>query len=386
MNLDERLARLSPEKRRLYLAKLGKAPEPDDSLSPRLVDDHTRKLEFSVFLFGAENSQSSSLDYDQILKLGQFADRNGFRAIWTPERHFHSFGASYPNPAVLAAALAGCTTRIELRGGSVVVPLHDTLRIAEDWALVDRISNGRAALACASGWHSKDFVLAPENYKERRHIAYDAINQLRSLWKGQSVIRNGVDGQETEVRVYPRPKQEMIPIWLTSAGTVQTFRKAGELGVNVLTSLIGQSVDELGKKIQLYREVRAKNAISGPGIVTVMLHCLLSTNATDALRTARNELQNYLLSSLELGASPDHDLSARLSEASPHDVQPILDRAIDNFFADASLIGSIDSCGKVLQTLEDVGVDEIACLVDFGPPLESIIDSLRMLCELIAEL
>ena len=69
--------------------------------------------------------------------------RNGFKAVWTPERHFHAFGGLYPNPAVTSAAVAAITTRVRVRAGSVVLPLHNPIRVAEEWAVVDNLSQGR---------------------------------------------------------------------------------------------------------------------------------------------------------------------------------------------------------------------------------------------------
>ena len=89
----------------------------------------------------------------------RFADQNDFTAVWLPERHFHAVGGFSPNSSLLAAALARETTRLQLRGGSVVLPLHHPVRVAEEWSLVDNLSNGRAAIFIATGWHPERFRL-----------------------------------------------------------------------------------------------------------------------------------------------------------------------------------------------------------------------------------
>ena len=81
----------------------------------------------------------------------RFGDRHGFTAIWIPERHFHAFGGFSPNPSVIAAALARETKQIQLRSGSVVLPLHHPIRVAEEWAVVDNLSQGRVGISFASG-------------------------------------------------------------------------------------------------------------------------------------------------------------------------------------------------------------------------------------------
>ncbi|MBQ0740517.1 LLM class flavin-dependent oxidoreductase, partial [Aquimarina celericrescens] len=90
---------------------------------------------------------------------------------------------------VAAAAVAASTKNISIRSGSVVLPLHDPVRVAEEWSMVDNLSNGRVELSIASGWHPNDFVLAPQDYENRHQIMKDKITTLKNIWKGDSLIR-----------------------------------------------------------------------------------------------------------------------------------------------------------------------------------------------------
>src|SRR5205807_1873785 len=122
-----------------------------------------REMAFSLFYFAADAGEAPDRKYRLLLEGARFADENGFMAVWTPERHFHAFGGLYPNPAVTSAALAAITERVGIRAGSVVLPLHNAIRVAEEWSVVDNLSNGRVALAFASGWHADDFALWPDH-------------------------------------------------------------------------------------------------------------------------------------------------------------------------------------------------------------------------------
>jgi hypothetical protein len=75
-----------------------------------------RPLDFSFFYFAADAGEGAGDKYRLLLEGARFADRNGFSAVWTPERHFHAFGGLYPNPAVTGAALAAVTERVQIRG------------------------------------------------------------------------------------------------------------------------------------------------------------------------------------------------------------------------------------------------------------------------------
>jgi methionyl-tRNA formyltransferase len=134
-----------------------------------------RGMEFSVYYWGNDDLPGPA-KYELLLEGAKFADANGFCAVWTPERHFHAFGGPYPNPAVTGAAAAAVTKTIGVRAGSIVAPLHHPARIAEEWAVIDNLTNGRAGMAFASGWQPDDFVLRPENTPPaNRQALFDAL-------------------------------------------------------------------------------------------------------------------------------------------------------------------------------------------------------------------
>src|SRR5262249_8451524 len=213
---------------------------------------NARPLDFSLFFFAADN-QAKGDRYSLLLESARFADKNEFCGIWTPERHFHSFGGVYPNPAITSAAVAACTKKVSIRAGSVVAPLHDPLRVAEEWSVVDNLSGGRVSISFASGWNANDFVLAPEQFTDRRKIMIREGETIRSFGRGETISRKNGVGQDVRVKIYPQPIQRELPIWLTAAGSSETFRLAGEMGARVLTHLLGQNLQELSDKIAIYR-------------------------------------------------------------------------------------------------------------------------------------
>ena len=190
--------------------------------------DAVRPLEFSLFYFAADAGDAAK--YRLYLEGAKFADRAGFTAVWTPERHFHAFGGVYPNPSVLSAALAMVTTRIRLRAGSVVLPLHDPIRVAEEWAVVDNLSGGRVDLAFARGWNANDFVLAPSRFTDNKQILFADVERVRRLWRGESLTVPNGKGVDTAVAIHPRPRQPELQIWITCSGDQERFVEAGACG------------------------------------------------------------------------------------------------------------------------------------------------------------
>src|SRR5262249_34571551 len=140
-------------------------------------------IQFSLLYFSSGGDAPVEDGYRLFLEAATFADRHGFAAVRVPQRHLHPFGGLYPNPSVLAAALATTTRRVRLRAGSVVLPLHNPFRVAEEWAVVDNLSGGRVDLAFASGWNPDDFALAPDAFAGRTGPLYPAIETIRPLWR-----------------------------------------------------------------------------------------------------------------------------------------------------------------------------------------------------------
>ncbi|HEX6291678.1 MAG TPA: MupA/Atu3671 family FMN-dependent luciferase-like monooxygenase, partial [Herpetosiphonaceae bacterium] len=231
-----------------------------------------RPIDFSLFYFASADSTAGD-KYRLLIEGAKFADRHGFTAVWTPERHFHEFGGLYPNPAITSAAIATITERVQIRAGSVVLPLHDPLRVAEEWSVVDNLSNGRVGIAVASGWHANDFAFFPERYAERKQATADGIAAVQKLWRGEALPVESGTGSAIEVQIFPKPVQAELPIWITAAGNPETFIAAGKRGANVLTHLLGQSLEDVAEKIRLYRAARAEQGYDPEaGQVTLMLH------------------------------------------------------------------------------------------------------------------
>jgi natural product biosynthesis luciferase-like monooxygenase protein len=342
-------------------------------------------MDFSLFYFANDSSHDNGQRYRLLLEGARFADEHGFTAVWTPERHFHPFGGLYPNPSVTAAAIAATTSRVGIRAGSVVAPLHHPLRIAEEWSVVDNISRGRVGISFASGWHAVDFALQPQNYADRRQLTIDHAEQVRRLWRGEAMEVTDGNGGAAQVRAYPPPVQPELPIWITSAGGVETFRAAGRIGAGVLTHLLGQDIDEVATKVAAYREAVAERpgADGWPGHVVLMAHTFIGSDE-HVRPLVKGPLSDYLRSSLGLLLSSQTGATARIDPAKlrPRDVDALVERAFDRYYEDSGLLGSVDKGAELVQRFGKAGVDEVACLIDFGVDDDEVLRSLANLDQL----
>jgi natural product biosynthesis luciferase-like monooxygenase protein len=337
-------------------------------------------LDFSFFFFSSDGSAQKPDKYQLLLDCARFADRAGFRAIWIPERHFQEFGGLYPNPSVLGAALAMITKRIQIRAGSVVLPLHNPIRVAEEWSLVDNLSGGRVAISFASGWHEHDFALAPEAYSQRHALMERHIATVLRLWSGSPIELPGVAEQTVEVRTFPRPLQDRLTFWLTG-GSDATWERAARLGGNVLC-LIRPSINDLGQAIKKYRERRTTYGHDpAGGVVTVMLHTFLNERLDVAKQMVRKPLTEYLQSYIAQFQQRPKQAEVEAGSLTTDD---LLAFAFERYFQHSSLIGTPEKCRPLLDSLAAAGVNEIACLLDFGLSTPEVLAGLPLLDKLRA--
>ena len=355
-----------------------------------------QKMEFSLYYWGNDDGQGPK-KYELLLDGARFADSHGFCAVWTPERHFHAFGGPYPNPSVTGAAVAAVTKNLAVRAGSCVVPLHHPVRIAEEWAVIDNLTNGRAGIAVASGWHPDDFVLRPENTPPaNRDAMFAAAEQIKRLWRGETVEFPTATGSFGVIS-QPRPVSKELPIWVTTAGNPATWREAGEIGANVLTHLLGQTIDEVAGKIAIYHEALRK-AGHDPAkfTVTLMLHTFVGRDREQVRRTAEVPMKAYLGAAANLvkqyawafpafkrppGVTDPMQIDTR--QLSAEETEAILDFAFQRYFEESGLFGTVEDALARVEALKRIGVTEVACLVDYGIAPEKVLEGLYPLAEVV---
>ncbi|WP_262391843.1 LLM class flavin-dependent oxidoreductase [Nocardiopsis sp. CNR-923] len=196
------------------------------------------------------------------------------------------------------------------------------------------------------------------------------VRTLRDLWDG------GDPGEEDApgVGVFPRPVGP-LRLWLSSAGGTETFRAAGRSGTGVLTHLVKQDMDGLAANIVEYRRAYASAGWPGHGHVTLMLHTFVGPDHDRAVEVARAPLERYLVSTLtQVRRSPDDQVVGRAREA----VRP----AADRYLSRDGLIGGPEHTADAVARCREAGVDEIACLIDFGIDTDTVLDGLAHLDKL----
>lgn len=259
--------------------------------------------------------------------------------------------------------------------------------------MIDNISNGRVAIAAASGWHVNDFVLSPQTYENRRQDMYDKIALIQRLWRGEKISLPNGAGLRTDVGILPAPIQAELPVWLTGESD-DTFLNAGRLGFNVLTAnfALGHSLSKFVSKARIYRDAMLAHH-GRPGHITMMCHTFV-TEQPDLIKTlVAPAMAEYIRVNMEmqrehavgLGGGGGVQSSGLLQRDVSEREQEVLIRnqVANSLHSPLSLIGTLDHCAQQAEHLHENGVDEIACLIDFGTHSDEVMRSLERLSKLI---
>lgn len=359
-------------------AQMSTPPQPGTCSAPSACE-----MDFGLYFFANYDPSRENDKYRLLIDAVKYADENGFSSVFSPERHFEDFGGLFPNPAVVNAALAMVTRQIQIRAGSVVSPLHDALRIAEDWAVVDNLSDGRAGVAFTYGWQCDDFVLYPDRYLQRHAVMFEQIQTVRRLWRGESIRRVNGLGREVEIRTYPRPIQREIPVWVTCAISRDSFINAGRVGANIVTFLLGQSLADLKEKIESYRAALLESGFDpAKGRVSLMVHTYLGEDLSLVKEQVRKPFLSFIRAQAQLARNLVRSVDPSQDITDQKTVDQLMDIGFERFFGDSGLLGTAESCARAVRRFRDMGVDEVSCLIDFGLDYDAVMAGLRRLNDL----
>lgn len=175
--------------------------------------------------------------YAEMLDEISMADQMGFDSAWLTEHHFLNDGYC-PSLLVTAAAIAARTKKVRIGTGVLLMPLHDPVRVAEDAAVVDLISDGRLILGIGLGYRPEEFGGFGRSLSERRGRMEESIEILNKSWGGEPFTFAGKYYKLDNVNVTPKPVQNPIPIWI-GAFTEPAIRRAARIGAPLYVPAIG---------------------------------------------------------------------------------------------------------------------------------------------------
>lgn len=202
----------------------------------------------------------------------EHADQVGLDVFGIGEHHRKEFLDSAP--AVILGAAAARTRRIRLTSAVTVLSAADPVRVFQEFATLDLISQGRAEMIVGRGSFIEAFPLFGYKLEDYDSLFADKLDLLLEIRDNEHVTWSGMHRPPlTGQGVYPRPVQDPLPIWLGVGGTPGSFARAGVLGLPLMVAIIGGETRRFRPLVDLYREA-GRQAGFGPDRLKVGVHAL----------------------------------------------------------------------------------------------------------------
>jgi alkanesulfonate monooxygenase SsuD/methylene tetrahydromethanopterin reductase-like flavin-dependent oxidoreductase (luciferase family) len=234
--------------------------------------------------------------YQRMFTQMEEMDRLGLDHVWVTEHHFAMYGGTLPHPPTFLAAVARTTRRIRLGVAINVLPLHNPIDVAESYAMVDVISNGRLDFGVGKGSESHEYKKFGADQKEATGRMYEGVEVMLQAWSDKPVNFNGEFFHYENVPVHPKPVQRPRPnFWVGCARSEDSFRWAGEKGFHLMTlPYLYREAHMLPSFIKTYR-AGLERAGHDPFATDILgkFHIYVSSSLDKALEEAEPYLTGY---------------------------------------------------------------------------------------------
>ncbi|HXS41374.1 MAG TPA: LLM class flavin-dependent oxidoreductase [Stellaceae bacterium] len=308
----------------------------------------------------------------------------GFDMLFANEHHFDAYGGLIPSPTVMVAALAQRTKRVRLGSSIIVLPLHSPIEIAEQWAMIDLMSNGRVELGVGRGFVEYDYDRLHVPLQGAQERLKDGVALIRKAWSGERFSHNGPHYQYENLQLWPRPQQRPHPpIWLACGGTPDSFRWAAEQGFGIFT-VAYRGVQPLIPLNKIYRDAWIAAGHS-PKAYKIAAHyqVVLSEDGAEARDIAAKALKRYVGATTHTMDRVRDDRSGTKPTATLGAVeQQVLDVA--KMVEECRVVAGTpeDAVRLLTKAQEMMGITQVDCTFYFGGiPFELAQRSHRLFAE-----
>lgn len=254
-------------------------------------------MRFGLFFLPLASTQPEARgEYDQMLAECVEAEERGFEQVWFTEHHFDRYGGIMPSPFVMMAAAARMTKRVRLGTAVSVLPLTDPIRLAEEAAMVDVLSDGRVDLGVGRGFMPHEFATLALDEEARNARVREGWRALKAIWNEEGASYEGETVRFRSLRLLPRPRQAPHPpLWMAASVTRSSFETAGKYGFHLMLNPYNRTQDELDRGLAVYRAAAEDAGFAWKTRrILVNFPLFLAPTAREARQGARTEFAAYL--------------------------------------------------------------------------------------------
>ena len=311
---------------------------------------------FSLFDFFPDR-QNEAQYYRDTLALAVAAERLGFDSVWFGEEHFYAFGIC-PSPQIFLTALARETSRIRLGTSISLLPFDNPLRKAEDFAMLDILSDGRLNFGVGRGIIQKHFEGFGVNPQESRARYEESLEIIRRAWTRDQVEYQGAFWQVPAVSVGPKPVQKPHPPIYRGTISPESYERAALAGDNAfVVPWLTAPHPKVRKRVEDYRRRLTEHGHEQKRM-TFIFWLFVDPDHNRAVREGREATRAY--TSLFTSFVPPGLLS-RMQAGDPFRAFLEFVRAMPEQIEERAVVGTPAECRRRLAELNDeFGLDQVA--------------------------
>jgi len=346
-------------------------------------------MEFGYFTLSdnhyENNARSANQFVSDILDEGVYAEQLGYHSAWIGEHHFNSLGV-LSCPDLVLANLAARSKRIRLAPAVTVLPLHHPIRVAEQWATLDLLSNGRVDWAAGRGYDRREYQPFHVDFDDNQAIFEEGMEVVRRLWSagGERISHHGKHYHFDDVRITPQPVQKPIPSYVGSFSK-PSIELAARLGCGVVVAPFAAAMTFGGLKqvAELYHETCAKHGTKPGRLMCSYFTHFADTKDQEAAQRAR-QIRYYrecvipALPGDPKTVPPSYryfvDMVDRLGKVKPEDLTE-----------NSVLLGTAQQITDTLKKVEAAGFSEVILYFNVGlKPHQQVRDEMARFTEQVA--
>jgi alkanesulfonate monooxygenase SsuD/methylene tetrahydromethanopterin reductase-like flavin-dependent oxidoreductase (luciferase family) len=257
-------------------------------------------MHFGIFLEERRRGASEAATFQETLELVDVAEAWGLDGVWLGEIHFNGSRSVQSAPLALASFIAARSRSIRVGTAVQVLPLGNPLRIAEEVATVDQLSEGRFDFGIGRSGSARAYDVLGVPYAESQARFLEALGIIRQAWKGQAFSHQGEFYRFENATVSPTPFQVPHPPLRMAANSEETFLQVGRLGLPIFVGLRDLDIPALRVHLESYR--KAWHGASHPGQPDAYLRIPLyaARTETEAIEAPRENMVYFFQRHFEL--------------------------------------------------------------------------------------
>jgi alkanesulfonate monooxygenase SsuD/methylene tetrahydromethanopterin reductase-like flavin-dependent oxidoreductase (luciferase family) len=342
-------------------------------------------MHFGAFMeFGSRAGVGEAQAFKEGFRMVDAAEEMGLDGVWLAELHFNPTRSVMSSPIVIASSIATRTKRLRVGMAVYVLPLSNPLRIAEEVATVDHISEGRFEFGIGRSGFARSYDVFGIAYDESQERFAESLEIILQAWEGKEFSYQGKHYNVENATVTPAPYQQPHPPLRIAANSSETFTRLGQAGHPIFVGLRGMDIPELRQNVEEYRRSWKEAGHAGKGDVSLRIPVYAGETKEQSMDEPFDSISGYFgrMGSLYRDQAGKAGLGVtELADGRADRLAALsYDEMLETKIAFGTAEGLVD---RFTQLKEELGLDGIVAELNPGGliPEERVLRSLRIVTE-----